>query len=175
MIKPGIKIGDVGAKVEETIKSFGYKPISNLTGHKILPGLLHAGVDVPNIKTNDAYEFQEGEIFAIEPFASTGSGIVSDLDDIEIFSLHSFSPVKMRQSRQILQYIIENHGLLPFAERWLNNKFQSRLTVSAALKEMLREQIIQAYPILKDSGDGLVSQTEHTILITEDGNENLTK
>ncbi|MDD5022695.1 MAG: M24 family metallopeptidase, partial [Candidatus ainarchaeum sp.] len=168
-------IGFIGGIIEEKIKSFGFKPISNLTGHKITTGLLHAGIDVPNIKTDDPYEFREGEIYAIEPFATTGSGFVSDIDQVEIFSLYSFNTVKMRQSRQILNQIISERGLLPFSERWLNKKFPSRLTISVALKEMLREQIIRAYPVLKDSGDGLVSQTEHTILITDKGNEVLTK
>lgn len=175
MVKTGVKIGEIGAAVEEKIKSFGFKPISNLTGHKITTGLLHAGIDIPNVKTDDPYQLQEGEVYAIEPFASTGSGFVSDLDQVEIFSLYSLSPVKMRQSRQILNHIMSDRGLLPFAERWLNKKFTSRLTVSAALKEMLREQILRAYPVLKDSEDGLVSQAEHTVLVTKDGCEVLTK
>lgn len=174
-MKPKVKIGEIGALIEEKIKSYGFKPIANLTGHKITTGLLHSGIDIPNIKTDDPYELQEGEVYAVEPFASTGSGFVSDLDQVEIFSLYSLSPVKMRQSRQILVYIVEEHGLLPFAERWLNKKFSSRLTVAAALKEMLREQILKAYPVLKDSGEGLVSQSEHTVLITEKGCEVLTK
>ncbi len=174
-LKPGVKIGEIGGVVEEKIKSFGFKPISNLTGHKIITGLLHAGIDVPNVKTSDPYEIQEGEVYAIEPFASTGSGFVSDLDQVEIFSLYSMNTVKMRQSRQILNHIINEYGLLPFSERWLNKKFPSRLAVSAALKELLREQIIRAYPILKDSGDGIVSQAEHTLYITKNGAEILTK
>lgn len=174
-IKPKVKIGEIGAIVEEKIKSHGFKPISNLTGHKITTGLLHAGIDIPNIKTDDPYEIQEEEVYAIEPFASTGSGYVSDMDEVEIFSLYSLSPVKMRQSRQILTHILDEYQLLPFAERWLNKKFTSRLTVSVALKEMLREQILRAYPVLKDSKDGLVSQAEHTLLVTENGVEVLTK
>lgn len=175
IVKPGVKIGDIGGAIEEKIKSHGFKPIANLTGHKISTGILHSGIDIPNVKTDDPYEMQVDEVYAIEPFATTGSGFVSDLDQVEIFSLVSLSPVKMRQSRQILSHIIEQYGLLPFAERWLNKKFNSRLTVGAALKEMLREQIIRAYPVLKDSGDGIVSQAEHTVLVTESGAEILTK
>ncbi len=175
MAKPGVKVGDIGAVIEEKIKSYGFKPVSNLSGHMILPGVLHAGVNIPNVKTSDPYQLQEGEIFAIEPFASSGSGFVSDMDEVEIFSLYSLNPVKMRQSRQILNHVVQERRLLPFAERWLNKKFNSRLTVSAALKEMLREHIIQGYPPLKDSEGGLVSQAEHTILITSNGAEILTK
>ena len=74
-----------------------------------------------------------------------------------------------------MSHIMEEFGLLPFAERWLSKKFTSRLMVSAALKEMLREHILKGYPVLKDSEDGLVSQAEHTLLITKEGNEVLTK
>jgi len=175
IVKPGVAIGKIGEVIEDKIKSYGFKPISNLAGHKITTGILHSGIDIPNIKTDDPYQLQEGEVYAIEPFASTGSGFVSDLDQIEIFGLYSFDSVKMRQSKQILKYIITERGLLPFSERWLSKKFKSRLMVSVALKEMLRKQIINGYPVLKDTGDGLVSQFEHTMLITDNGCKVLTK
>jgi len=35
--------------------------------------------------------------------------------------------------------------------------------------------VIKAYPVLKEAGNGLVSQTEHTVLIEEDGARILTK
>jgi methionyl aminopeptidase len=52
-IKPGMAVGDVGGVIEETIKGYGYKPIANLSGHMIKSNELHAGVEIPNIKTND--------------------------------------------------------------------------------------------------------------------------
>jgi len=174
-IKPGVKIGEIGGIIEETIKGYGFNPISNLTGHKIQTGMLHAGVEVPNIKSNDPYEFKAGEIFAIEPFATNGAGYVEDQEQVEIFSLYAPAAVRMRQSRKIIEYVINEYGALPFAERWIRKKFPSKLLVSVALKELLESHFIKGYPVLREAKGGLVSQAEHTILITEDGNEVLTK
>lgn len=175
VVKPGVKIGVVGGAVEEKINSFGLKPISNLTGHMMLPGELHAGIDVPNIRTNDQYEFQAGEIYALEPFATNGKGYVTDLEQVEIFSLYMSHPIRMRQSRKILQHVLENYMFLPFAERWIRKSFESKLLVGASLKELLSSQIIKGYPVLKEAGNGLVSQFEHTILVEENGARVLTK
>jgi len=141
----------------------------------MLPGDLHAGVDVPNIKTNSPYEFKPNDVFAIEPFATTGAGVVSDLEQVEIFSLHMPHQIRMRQSRKILQHILDNYALMPFAERWIRNSFESKLLVGASLKELLTNQVIKGYPVLKEEGNGLVSQFEHTILVTDSGNKVLTK
>ncbi len=174
-IKPGVKIGEIGEIIEKTITGYGLKPISNLTGHKIKTGLLHAGVEIPNVKSKDPYEFKAGEIFAVEPFATTGAGYVEDQEQVEIFSLYAPAPIRMRQSRKIIEHVINEYGTLPFAERWIRKKFASKLLVSAALKELLERHFIKGYPVLREAKRGLVSQAEHTILITEEGNEVLTK
>ena len=136
---------------------------------------MHAGVEIPNIRTNDPYKLKEGDIFAIEPFATTGAGYVEDLDEVEIFSIYAPSKIRMRQSRKIIEYVLRNYGMLPFAERWIRNEFKSKLLVSASLKELLQNHFIRGYPVLREAGKGLVSQAEHTILVTEDGCEVLTK
>lgn len=174
-IKPGVTTGSVGGIVEQKIKSYGFKPIANLSGHSIQINDLHAGVNIPNVKTNDNYMFKAGEIFAVEPFATNGNGYVEDSEQVEIFSIVSKQPVRMRQSRQILNHVLEKYNALPFAERWIRREFQSKILVNAALREMLSSQTIQGYPVLKENGNGLVSQFEHTILIKEDGIQILTK
>jgi methionyl aminopeptidase len=174
-MKPGATIGEIGGIIEETIHGYNLKPISNLTGHKIKTGILHAGIEIPNVKSKDPYEFKAGEIFAVEPFATNGAGYVEDQEQVEIFSLYAPAPVRMRQSRKIIEYVINEYGALPFAERWIRKKFPSKLLVSAALKELLESHFIKGYPVLREAEKGLVSQTEHTILITEEGNEVLTK
>ena len=174
-MKPGVKVGDIGAVIEETANKYGFKPIRNLSGHKIKTGLLHSGIDIPNVKTEDEYTLKEGDIFAIEPFMTTGAGYVVDTDTVEIFSFYGTGATKMRQTKRILEHIIREYVLLPFAERWIIRKFSSRLIVNAVLKEMLESQLVIGYPMLKEAEDGLVSQAEHTVLVTADGCEILTK
>ncbi|MFH0884878.1 MAG: type II methionyl aminopeptidase [Candidatus Micrarchaeota archaeon] len=173
-IRPGVTVGEIGAVIEQTIKGYGFNPISNLSGHMIKSNELHAGVEIPNIKTNDPYKFQAGDIFAVEPFSTTGQGHVEDLEQVEIFSIYMPSKVRMRQSRKIVEYVMQNYGMLPFAERWVRKSFESKLLVSAALKELLQNHFIRGYPVLREVSRGLVSQTEHTVLVTDDGCEVLT-
>ncbi len=175
VMKPGTTIGEVGGAVEEVIRGYGFKPIANLTGHRISTGMLHTGIDIPSIRTEDPYQLQVGEIYAVEPFATDGKGFVSDTDQVEIFSLYMPGSLRMRESRKLLNFIISNYGMLPFAERWLIKEFRSKLLLKNALKEMLRMQVIKAYPVLKEAGDGLVSQAEHTVLIEEEGARVLTE
>jgi methionyl aminopeptidase len=127
------------------------------------------------VKSEDPYQFQVGEIYAIEPFATNGKGFVSDSDQVEIFSLYMPGALRLRESRKILQNVIDRYGLLPFAERWLAADFKSRLLLKNALKEMLRMQVLKAYPVLREIEGGMVSQAEHTIVIEENGARILTK
>ena len=48
-MKAGINMKDIGKAVQETITSYGFKPIDNLTGHSLNRNKLHAGMTVPNV------------------------------------------------------------------------------------------------------------------------------
>jgi len=174
-IRPGMDVGEVGAAIEHEITSRGFRPIENLTGHKIEPYLLHAGVDMPNIRTNGGYAIQEGDIFAIEPFSSTGSGHVADTSQVEIFALQATPKLRMKYSRELLEHIVRNYFSLPFAERWLRGVFNSRLTLSTALRELLNSGALHPYPVLRDTGKGMVSQFEHTVIVEHDSAKPITK
>ena len=173
-IKPGVTNGKIGSIIEAEIKSRGFKPISNLTGHMMAKYLLHAGVSIPNVASNLDYEFQEGDIFAVEPFATDGAGHVTDTNQVEIFSLVEPRNVRMRESKRMLSYILENYFTLPFAERWLHTSFKSKLQLNASLRELLNFGIIQGYPALREAEKGLVSQFEYTVLVEHDGAKILT-
>ena len=173
-IKPGVSVGKIGSAIEREIDSRGFHPIENLTGHKIEPYLLHAGVEVPNISSSANYEFAEGDVFAIEPFASAGSGRVADTSQVEIFALAATPKLRGKYSRELLAHVLSNYFSLPFAERWLANVFNSRLTLSTSLRELLGSGALQPYPVLRDTGRGLVSQKEHTVLVEHDSAKILT-
>ena len=175
IIRPGISGGDIGTAIEKEIASRGYKPIENLTGHKIEPYLLHAGVDVPNVGGRGGYEMQEGDIFAIEPFSSTGSGHVADTSQVEIFSLQATPRLRMKYSRELLEHVMRNYFSLPFAERWLRGVFNSRLTLSTALRDLINSGALHPYPVLRDTGKGMVSQFEHTVIVEHDSARVTTK
>lgn len=174
IIKPGLMTSDVGAVVEETIQSFGFKPISNLTGHMLTEWNLHGGVTVPNVKTMHGYKFKEGDTFAIEPFATTGIGRVVDQPNAMIFRYLGERPLRMREARLILEHIKENYSTLPFAERWIAD-LVPKFKLNTALRALVASKALHAYHVLKEKDNGLVSQAEHSILVTSGGCEILTQ
>jgi methionyl aminopeptidase len=174
-MKPGMRVGEIGGIIEKEIISRGFKPIENLTGHRIEPYLLHAGEEIPNIATNASYELEEGDVFAVEPFASAGSGRVADTAQVEIFALQGAPKLRNKYARELLEKIIREYYSLPFAERWLKGAFKSRLTLTTALRELLNSGALHPYPVLRDTGKGLVSQFEHTVVIEHDSAKVMTK
>jgi methionyl aminopeptidase len=65
-------------EIELDGKTYPIKSIRNLTGHNIGQWQIHGGKSVPIVKTGDQTKMEEGEIFAVETFGSTGKGYVHD-------------------------------------------------------------------------------------------------
>jgi methionyl aminopeptidase len=167
-IKPGVKSTDLGALIQKAIERRGFKPIENLTGHVLLQGQLHTGLTIPNVAMAGGWELEEGMAIAIEPFASSGNGRISEGRTVEIFSLERIKPVRNADARKIIEFASEEYDILPFAERWLE-PVASGLRLKVALRELMQREVLASYPVLSDAG--LVSQAEHTIIVTADGCE----
>ena len=168
IVKAGVNTSDIGGVIEDTITSFGYKPIINLTGHGLAQYIQHAPPAIPNKRMPGGVILQEGDIIAIEPFATNGAGKIHDAGSAEIFHIVSEKPVRHPSARKLLQDI-EKYKTLPFAKRWLGER------VDFAMLALSRANIIRPYPILKEIQGGLISQAEHTIIVTADGCEVITR
>jgi hypothetical protein len=59
-------------------RTFPVKAVRNITGHNIEQYRIHAGKSIPFVKNNDNTKMEEGEIFAIETFGTTGRGYLFD-------------------------------------------------------------------------------------------------
>lgn len=166
VIKPGATLSEIGEAIKNRISSYGFAPIRNLSGHALGEYNVHASPSIPNFNTGDKTELKKGQVIAIEPFATTGAGIVVDTSNPSVFSMIEKRPVRDMTSRQILDFIDENYGILPFAKRWLVTKFPL-LRVNLALRQLTQVGAIRAYPPLAEKNKGLVSQFEHTVLVDE--------
>lgn len=80
-------MSDIGSAIQEAMESYEVelngtmypvKCIRNLNGHNIDQHLIHGGKSVPIVKGGDQTKMEEGEVFAIETFGSTGKGYVRD-------------------------------------------------------------------------------------------------
>ena len=165
VVKPGVEVWEIGKVVEETIKSYGFVPISNLTGHSLEKYELHSGKTIPNINNGMKTKLEEGDAIAIEPFATNGNGYVIDSFNSEIYSLINERPIRNQMERKVLNYIVNEYKDLPFCKRWIVNKFRNQFGVGFALKNLTRQGILHNYAVLKEEGGGLVSQRERTMLV----------
>ena len=169
VIRAGVKISEIGKAIEETIRGYGFNPIVNLSGHKIERYKLHAGVSIPNIyRPNDNYVLKEGDVIAIEPFATTGAGQVIEVPPALIFMYVRDRPVRMAQARRLLMHIKKEYNGLPFAYRWLQG-FMPEGQLKLALAQLDKVGAIYSYQILREVRGGLVTQFEHTVIVEKDG------
>lgn len=76
-----VRLGDLGAAIQEVMesyeviikgKTYQVKSVKNLCGHSIEPYKIHAGKSIPIVKRQDNTKMEEGELFAVETFGSTG-------------------------------------------------------------------------------------------------------
>ncbi len=166
VIKPGAEIGEIGQAIQETIQKYGFAPVRNLSGHGLGRYKVHSKPNIPNVSNGDTTKIEKGIVFAVEPFSSTGAGIVQDSGIPTVFELSAKRPVRNPITRQVLKEI-ESYNGLPFCTRWLTRKFGAK--AKFALREMGQLGMIYAHPPLADKNDGIISQAEHTILIDDWG------
>jgi len=174
VVKPGIDVGEIGKAIEDSAKASGFKPIQNLTGHGLARWNLHAGLTVPNINENTGQKLEVGNVVALEPFLTDGAGFVEDAPQAYIFRYLRDRPVRMRMTKELLNTIKRSYSSLPFAERWLA-KNMSKLRLELTLRELVGVGALHPYHVLKERGDGLVAQAEHTVIVIEGGCEVITR
>ncbi len=170
VVEPGVETGEVGAAIEGAIDGHGYNPVVNLTGHGLGHYDQHTAPNIPNREVSQSVALEVGDVVAIEPFATDGGGKVSEGSQEEIFMLEREGSVRDRSARQALEQIAEEFKTLPFARRWLD---VSRAEM--ALRRLQRQDLVHGYPVLKEAEGALVSQKEHTVIVTEDGCEVTTR
>lgn len=170
IIGPGTDTAQIGKVIEEAITGYGYRPVYNLTGHGLSRYLAHDEPAVPNKSMEKGTILKEGDVIAIEPFATNGSGRISEAQINEIYGLSVVRPVRLPAARTLLKEISEEYRTLPFARRWLKGD-----RAEYALMQLLRSGSVHRYPVLWEVEGALVSQAEHTVVVLEKGCEVITR
>ncbi len=166
IINVGTELREVGKIINNTIKSYGYNPVRNLSGHGLDLYNIHTEPTIPNIDNNDKTILKKGMAFAVEPFATTGSGVVAEKGHATVFMVEHPKPVRSPITREVLKEIATYEGM-PFAEWWLTRKFGAK--AKFALRELKQLGIIHQFPPLVEVSKGIVTQAEHSMLIDDEG------
>ena len=182
-----VQLCEVGEAIQEVMESheveingkmYPIKCCRNLNGHSIGPYQIHAGKSVPIVKGGEATRMEEGEIYAIETFGTTGRGFVLEDGDCSHY-MKTFDaphvPLRLPTSKKLLSHINKTFGTLAFCKRWLerddggsftiNGKEGRQTHYNAALKNLCDVGLVTAYPPLVDIKGSYVAQYEHTIML----------
>ncbi|PYH91013.1 methionine aminopeptidase 2-like protein [Aspergillus ellipticus CBS 707.79] len=175
------RMSDIGAAIQEVMesyevdiagKTFPVKAIRNITGHDILRYNIHGGKQIPFIKNKNRDKMEEGEVFAIETFGSTGKGYLDSGIGVYGYGRNtgvSGANLRLTSAKSLLKTIDANFGSLVFCRRYLE-----RLGVTSyhlGMKKLIDEGIIECYEPLVDVKGSYTAQFEHTILLHSGGKE----
>ena len=165
-IKENISTNQISKVIQETIESQGFSPIINLAGHEMKQHELHAGLNIPNIDDKKEITIKKG-IYAIEPFATNGSGKVYDGKPSGIYMVTDTKNIRSSIAREVLEFILEEYSTLPFCSRWLVKKFGVKALFG--LRQLEENGNLHHFPQLIETGKGKVAQTENTMIVDEEG------
>jgi len=164
-IKPGITLGEIGLIIQESIAKYDLSPIKNLSGHGLGKYSVHEKPTIPNFNTGDKHELEDNQLLAVEPFATNGHGMIFESNNATLFSVNGIKGVRSNMTREVLQDL-QKFKNLPFTTRWLTSK-HSFSKVRYALNDLQNLGIIHSYVPLIEVGKGMVSQSEHTVIVRE--------
>ncbi len=97
-----------------------------------------------------------------------GLGFVHEGKVKNIFALASRKKTKDKEADEMLNYIWNNFNLLPFALRWLLEKWEEK-DARRILEFLIKKKAVHAYPILVEGNGQRVAQAEHTFIPNESG------
>ena len=170
-LEDGVRVGEIGATIERTIVAAGFQPVRNLTGHGLARWKVHTPPQIPNQAEAGSARLRAGMIFAIEPFACTGEGYITERGKAEVFMLVR-PPARAKGLNRQLMKDIESWRGLPIARRYFAH--HDPLEVDETLTKLARQGSLVRFPPLVEREGVMVAQTEHTFYLGPDGVEVLT-
>ena len=167
----GVAVSAVGAAIERTITAAGFEPVRNLTGHGLARWKVHTAPQIPNYGERGGGRLEQGMVFAIEPFASTGRGFIRERGKAEVFMMVR-PPRKAKGLDRAVLGDIQSWRGLPIARRYFTD--HEPAVVDDTLTKLSRQGSLMRYPPLVEDEGVMVTQTEHSLFLGSDGVEILT-
>ncbi|KAF1921343.1 methionine aminopeptidase 2-like protein [Ampelomyces quisqualis] len=173
---PDARISHISKAIQEVMESYEVtlnnktipvKAVRNITGHNILRYKIHGDKQVPFVASITTQRMEEGDIFAIETFGTTGKGMLRD--DVGIYGYGrnadvGSSGLHHASAKQLLKTIDENFGTLVFAKRYLE-RLPGVKNYHLGMRSLLQAGIVESYAPLVDVAGSYVAQFEHTVLL----------
>jgi methionyl aminopeptidase len=194
MAGPDQRLDEMSETISEIINAFEVeigddalpvKPVEGIGGHNIKKYQIHGGkliLTTPDYDVQGDFRMEEDEIYAIETYASTGNGILTqntDLDRCTHFMEANHDDInndlegnkgitkkdkKAFRQTEFYNWMQTRRGL-PFSASWIDTKKVPRL--EKAFKLGIPSGQLIAYPPLFDAENSVVAQFEHTIHVND--------
>lgn len=173
---PDARISHISATIQEVMesheiplngKTIPIKAVRNITGHNILRYKIHGDKQVPFIATKTSQRMEEGDIFAIETFGTTGRAVLRDAEGVYGYGLSSRSKATSNavglhssSAKSLLHTIEDNFGTLVFARRQLE-RLPGVKNWRLGMKTLVDRGVMESYSPLVDVEGSFVAQFEH--------------
>jgi len=172
-LKPGMKVSEIGRRLDEHMKGSKYKIIKNLMGHQVQQWDLHSKKSVSVYEHDSAHMMEPGDAFAIEIFITDGTGFIKSSSQAVIYALkRNLVPMRDMKLRNLCKTIYEKRRHLPFTERYVVEHLKYSRMDFLNLK---RSGNIMEYPILLEIPGSKIAQFEDIIYVDEDSVKITTK
>ena len=175
-----VRLGELGGIIGEILSSYEVeikgkthkiKAIKDLCGHTMERFKIHGGKSVPLYRDDSSetsnIKMEEGELYAIETFATTGSGTTHEKHPWSHFMKNPdvFNNVKIKagQPKALFKYIDEHFSTMAFCPRWLEESGYTGIDKS--LKYLCDHNLVEPYPPLSDIEGCYTSQFEHSFML----------
>ncbi|KAK0813444.1 hypothetical protein LTR02_005627 [Friedmanniomyces endolithicus] len=172
------RISHISAAIQEVMESYEVelngktipvRAVRGLSGHNILRYKIHGDKQVPFVKTKTSQRMQEGDVFAIETFGTTGKGHLQD--DVGVYGYgrnEDATPASINHAsasaRSLLKIIDDNFGTLVFSKRYLERV--GAKSYHLGMKSLVSSGIVECYGPLVDMPGSYVAQFEHVSTIS---------
>jgi methionyl aminopeptidase len=162
-IRPGVRVGEIGGAIEQAASSRDFRVLKDLLGHSLKRNCLHGGLTIPAYDDGSELKIREGDVLAIEPFLTKGSGAITRADGGNIYQLLRNGEIYAhgQEEKELLALIVERYGGFPFAERWLPRP--------EGLQGLVKSACVKSYSMMVEADGAPVAQAESTVIVGRDG------
>ena len=153
-------------EVEINKKVYPVKSVRGITGHNILRYRIHGDKQIPFVKTKTSQRMEEGDVFAIETFGTTGRGRI--MDDVGVYGYGrneyvGAGDLHYASAKSLLKLIDQNFGTLVFSRNYLERI--GAKSYHLGMKTLINNGIVESYGPLVDTPGSYVAQFEHVSLV----------
>ena len=182
MSGPDQRLDEISEVISEIINSYEVnigedaipvKAVSGIGGHNIKKNTVHGGkliLSQPNYEVQGDDKMEEDEVYAIETYASTGNGIITQNDElpkcthfmgVDINEVNNNKHINKHEKKMFrrmdgFEWMEKRKGL-PFSYSWAYGKVPK---VEKFIKTGVESGQILAYPPLYDEENSVVAQFE---------------